>query len=386
VSSVVKKAFVIIIVVLMGSCFTSGQVRVRLYASENPSYATFSVLSGIYEINTYQGVAFTADSKSPVLLSKYNGKVIVKSGILPSVICDSLIISGKTGNDAFYLRSGGDSGHGKSYSGDLQCLPGLGTLLLVNIPDVETYIAGVVKSEGGSAKSIEYYKSQAILARTYMYKNINKHITDRFNLCDDIHCQAYDGFTTDSLIVEAALDTKGLVIMTPVNTLVISAFHSNCGGETSPAEFAWLTGQQYLQAVYDPYCRSSRNASWTLKMNRSEWTGYLSKSGFKDDPANPGILNFSQETRVNEYKAGSFSLPLRQIRSDLNLRSTFFSVIADGDSVMLNGRGYGHGVGLCQEGAMEMASKGFTFSQIIDFYYKGVIISDIKSAEDEIGK
>jgi stage II sporulation protein D len=378
--SVVKKAILIIIVVLMGSCFTSGQVRIRLYASENPSFATFSVLSGNYEINTYQGIVFTADRKYPVLLSKYNGRLILKSGTMPSIICDSLIISGKTGNDAFTLRAGGDSGHGKSYSGDLQCLPGLGTLLLVNIPDVETYIAGVVKSEGGSAKSIEYYKSQAILARTYMYKNINKHISDRFNLCDDIHCQAYDGFTDDSLIVQAAKDTKGLVILAPDSTLVISAFHSNCGGETSPAEYAWLTGQQYLQAVEDPYCRSSRNASWTLKMSRTAWTGYLSKSGFKDDPSNPGILNFSQETRVNEYKAGSFSLPLRQIRSDLNLRSSFFSVTADGDSVLLDGRGYGHGVGLCQEGAMAMASKGYDYKQIIDFYYSGVRIADIKNA------
>ncbi|HUV00019.1 MAG TPA: hypothetical protein VMW32_03545, partial [Bacteroidales bacterium] len=61
-------------------------------------------------------------------------------------------------------------------------------------------------------------------------------------------------------------------------------------------------------------------------------------------------------------------------------RSTFFSVSADGDSVLLKGRGYGHGVGLCQEGAMAMAAKGFNFSQIIDFYYSGVTVTDIKNA------
>jgi stage II sporulation protein D len=73
-------------------------------------------------------------------------------------------------------------------------------------------------------------------------------------------------------------------------------------------------------------------------------------------------------------------MPLRTIRSDLNLRSTFFSVYANSDSVILKGRGYGHGVGLCQEGAMVMASKGFKFKDIINFYYSGVIISDIKNA------
>ncbi len=59
--------------------------------------------------------------------------------------------------------------------------------------------------------------------------------------------------------------------------------------------------------------------------------------------------------------------------------SVVFTVI-EGDSVILKGRGYGHGVGLCQEGTMVMAEKGFTFRQIIDFYYRGVIISDIKYA------
>ncbi len=83
---------------------------------------------------------------------------------------------------------------------------------------------------------------------------------------------------------------------------------------------------------------------------------------------------------MTDYKAGSFSLPLKTIRSDLNLRSTFFSVYVSGDSVILKGRGYGHGVGLCQEGAMEMAAKGFSYRKIIRFYYSGVFISDIKNA------
>lgn len=73
-------------------------------------------------------------------------------------------------------------------------------------------------------------------------------------------------------------------------------------------------------------------------------------------------------------------MPLRTIRSELDLRSTFFSVVAKGDTIILEGRGYGHGVGLCQEGAMEMAVKGFNYQQIIDFYYFGVLITDIKNA------
>jgi stage II sporulation protein D len=97
-------------------------------------------------------------------------------------------------------------------------------------------------------------------------------------------------------------------------------------------------------------------------------------------PEKISLLNFSQLTRLNEYRVDTFSIPLRQLRTDLNLRSTWFSVMVKEDSVILNGRGYGHGVGLCQEGAMTMAEKGFDYKQIVSYYYKGVIISDIKNA------
>jgi stage II sporulation protein D len=110
-------------------------------------------------------------------------------------------------------------------------------------------------------------------------------------------------------------------------------------------------------------------------MSLTEWTGYLRKSGYNGNVDDASLLNFSQITRLNFYKAGSFSIPFRQIRSDLNLRSTFFSIAVEGDSVILTGRGYGHGVGLCQEGAMVMAAKGFSYRQIIGFYYKNVRIS-----------
>ena len=98
------------------------------------------------------------------------------------------------------------------------------------------------------------------------------------------------------------------------------------------------------------------------------------------EPDKVTMLNFSQITRLSDYRVGTFSIPLMEIRTDLGLRSTFFSVKVEGDSVILNGRGYGHGVGLCQEGAMAMASKGFDFKKIIEFYYKGVVILDIKYA------
>ncbi|NMC98338.1 MAG: hypothetical protein GYA62_01260, partial [Bacteroidales bacterium] len=73
------------------------------------------------------------------------------------------------------------------------------------------------------------------------------------------------------------------------------------------------------------------------------------------------------------------NISLRKIRENFNLKSTYFSVKADGDSLIFSGKGFGHGVGLCQDGAIQMAKKGFSYSDIIRFYYKGVRIVSYKS-------
>ena len=74
-------------------------------------------------------------------------------------ICDSLILTGKTGNDSFSLRINGNLPVRQYYSGDLQCFPDLGTLVLINISDIEKYISGVVKAEGGSGKNLRVFQN-----------------------------------------------------------------------------------------------------------------------------------------------------------------------------------------------------------------------------------
>jgi stage II sporulation protein D len=362
------------ILVLFLKAPASAQVRVRIFADQTPESAVFSVAGGEYEINSFTGNRRTVKKGALIVITKFSEKLAVKVMNEKGFICDSILFSGKTGNDNYSLRTYGNPSLRQYYSGDLQCFPDLGTLVFINICDIESYIAGVVKSEGGSGKYPEYFKTQAVIARTYMYKYFDKHIADRYNLCDNTHCQAFNGLTADSAIIRAALETKDEVILGPDTALIISAFHSNCGGETSPSENVWLTPQPYLKKVKDPYCLTSRNAKWRKSMSLGEWLGYLKKSGYTGNATDVSLLNFSQISRSNDYKAGSFSLPLRQIRTDLNLRSTFFSLSVNGDSVIFKGRGYGHGVGLCQEGAMTMAAKGFSYRQIIEFYFTGVSV------------
>ncbi len=375
-----KKLIILKFFLLFIPVFLNGQIRVRLFTSKAPESVVFAVTEGRYVISDYNNESVVVSAGEHAVLSKFNDMVAVKARNSGGLLCDSVLIKGVSGNDGFSLRIFGNNPITQFYNGDLECIPDLGTLLLINISDIEKYIAGVVKAEGGSGKNIEYFKSQAVLARTYMYRHMNRHILDRYNLCDDTHCQVFFGVTDDTMIIRSANETKGLVILDKNNFPVISAFHSNCGGETSTPENVWLFNPPYLKKVTDPYCTSSRSATWQKSIEYNEWVSYLNNMGYTGGSTNPSVFNFAQATRASDYRVGSFTIPFRLIRTDLNLRSAFFSVSVNGDSVLLKGKGYGHGVGLCQEGAMVMAAKGYNFRQIIDFYYSGVTIADIQKA------
>jgi stage II sporulation protein D len=359
--------------------FSKAQVKVRLFSDQSPESVVFSVTDGKYELNLFNGEILDLIKGEPVVITRYKGTLAVKTMDSKGFICDSVIFEGKTGDDSFSIRINGKSPVRQYYSGDLQCFPDLETLMLINNCDIEKYISGVVKAEGGSGKNKEYFKTQAVIARTYMYKYFDKHLPDRYNVCDNTHCQAFNGLSSDTIINRAALETDGLVILDNDSSLIISAFHSNCGGETSSSENVWLAGQPYLKSVVDPYCISSRNSVWEKRISLNDWLLYIKKFGYSGKTDDPSAFRFRQTSRLTDYRTGLFTIPLRTMRAEMNLRSTFFSVESDGGFIILKGKGYGHGVGLCQEGAMVMAANGFSYEKIIDFYYFGILICDIKN-------
>ena len=100
-----------------------------------------------------------------------------------------------------------------------------------------------------------------------------------------------------------------------------------------------------------------------------------------DSTARANALSFQQEFRKGFFVHPQYGIPLRDIRRDLRLKSTYFSVFVEGDRVVLRGKGFGHGVGLSQEGAMKMAKLGYKYNQIIKFYFTGVKIVDYDSMQ-----
>lgn len=254
-------------------------------------------------------------------------------------------------------------------------------LKIINNVRIDQYIAGVSEAEAGSHSTVEFYKVQSILARTYALAHMYKHSQEGFNLCDQVHCQAFYGKTHDPEILQAIQGTKGLVVVDENLQLITAAFHSNSGGETANSEDVWGARTTYLRSVNDSFSLKMPNAKWERRMPTEDWLTYLKlKHNYpvEDSVAKSVAVNFKQYSRKVNLEYGSFKVPLKSVRTDLQLKSTFFCIEPIGDSVLFKGRGFGHGIGMCQEGAMKMTKLGYDYKSVLKFYYQRIHIINLK--------
>jgi stage II sporulation protein D len=270
----------------------------------------------------------------------------------------------------------------RAYTGDLKIIPNPNSIKIINRVDLEQYVAGVVECEGGTKANLEYYKTQAIICRTYALKNYYRHIDENFNLCSDVHCQAYLHKAEKSEAIKRAVKlTKGLVIVDTTLNLITATFHSNSGGQTMSSEMVWLSQKSYLKSVTDTFSISQRNYNWEKEIPLWKWRTMIEKNGFPISRISTQDLAFLQGTRKMYYKIGNDSMLLKDIRAEMQLRSTFFSVIPKETTVLLKGKGYGHGVGLSQEGAMVMSKNNYNYREIVNYYYQNVFIVSLRALE-----
>ncbi len=356
------------------------QVRIGVFYGNNCESALIRIsnsncqllLNGQNTISLEQGeILFICRAGEKVAVSRYKHKGYLADSINLISVSDSGYIN---------LLNPSIPGDRGDYRGDFTFSSSLGKLKIINTLGMDDYISGVVQAEGGYKGHPEYFKTQAVIARTYAYLHMGKHADEGYDLCDDVHCQAYHGRSTVAAIDKAVKSTEGQVLTDIDSALVLTPFHSNCGGETVSSENVWLTSLPNLVSVFDPYCAFSRNALWEKDISRDEWLRYLQdKSGKVIN--SPADLSFTQNSRMHSYRLGEILIPLSVIRADWSLRSTFFSISDEGDNLHFSGRGYGHGVGLCQEGAMVMATRDFNYKQILNFYYHQVYLMNIKDVK-----
>ncbi len=270
----------------------------------------------------------------------------------------------------------------KEYDDNLTVTTLNNKLLIINKLDLEKYIAAVLEAEGGNHAPFEYYKAQAVLVRTFTIKNLYKHAEEGFDLCDGVHCQAYKGRNSQNPeILKATLSSAGKVLLDQEGILIMSPFHSNCGGMTAPAGVVWQQDLEYLKSVNDPFCTASSQALWSVSVDKKEWLKFI--TSYTKNNIDYQRYNFTFDTpmRSRSILINGIELNLRAVREYFNLKSAYFSIKDDGQTVVFNGRGYGHGVGMCQQGAMEMARVGYSWLDILHFYFHNVTIADYREME-----
>lgn len=360
-------------------------LNIGVLANKKVTSFIFSPQVGSYNIYTENGKLAEISIEDIVQLSYSNNSIILKTLDKDLGSFKKVKFIGTSWRNSFKIKTNQPEGKITFYDDNLLVSINnyYNQLTLINNVDIDNYVGGVVESEVGRSPSAEYFKLQAIICRTYALKNIDRHQPEGFSLCDQVHCQAYNGQPKSIIIKEAAFATKNIVIVDSDINLITATFYSNCGGQTANSEDVWRQSVYYLRSVTDTFCRKENNAIWTKKIPKTDWINYLTDKHNhpKEELYQECGLDYFQCRREQHFENQNIKIPFVDLRKDWNLKSALFDVVATDNEIILQGKGYGHGVGLCQEGAMRMAKLGYSYAEILHFYYKDVHMIDLQALD-----
>ena len=347
-------------------------------------------------------------SKAQLIVNMKNGQFYINNKSFVSVHSILIAAAGENNDHSIEVN-------GKPYRGNIELhrsknMPGF---TVVNHIPMELYLYGILSQEISSDWPIEALKAQAVAARTYALYNRGKHSEDGFDICSTSDCQVYRGIEAETVRTNKAVDeTKGIVLIYQGKP-ISAVFHSSSGGFTENSENVWGTALPYLRGVEDmdqdsPYYRWERRFSVAeFIRNFSSYTPAIGKpdvvvlSALTPPAKTNGDRGVSGRVKTLRLigDKGSIQLTGNQIRSILNLPSTMFDVKMDseirlkndfkgtthrltdedGNTVVVTGYGWGHGVGLSQWGAKAMAERNAKgdnayYKKILRHYYTGVDI------------
>ena len=248
---------------------------------------------------------------------------------------------------------------GVRYLGNIEIWKGEKGLYLINEVPLEDYVRSVVLSEVADGWEMEALKAQAVIVRTYAVKYMQKGTNRLYHLTSSTLHQLYRGDNSDSGVSYAVMQTRGEILT--YNGEPIEAFyHSTCGGKTEFAEEVFGRAYPYLKSVSSD-CSISSYWIWQRRLSSRKIEKKLGLSGLKDIR----ITSYTKSGRVKELtfitENGTRVIPSKDLRRFLGwktLPSTWFSLRKKGNTFIFDGKGYGHGVGLCQWGAQQMAKNG----------------------------
>jgi len=279
--------------------------------------------------------------------------------------------------------------NGKAYRGDVEVFVNpLGTAVVVNELPIEEYLKGVVPLELGPVTFpyIEALSTQAIAARTFAVVHLGTWASRGFDLYGDTRSQVYGGLTAEQPLSDQAINkTEGLV-STYQRVPIVSLYSSTCGGVTEAFDLIFRGGAiDYLEGGVTCFDQDSRYYSWVQNIEVDEIQESLNRYAAVGRLVKLLPIAYGKSERTVEMEfvgsTGTKVLKGNDIRFALGLRSnliTDMDTIEGSDGyirqVRVEGRGWGHGVGLCQMGAVDLARKGRTFDEILRHYYPGTAI------------
>ena len=261
---------------------------------------------------------------------------------------------------------------------------------------LEDYIRQVVASEASVEDEPEALKALAIAARTYALKNLGRHQDEGFDFCSTTHCQRFATVEARAAVASAVQETAGLILQDSHDQMADAYYSASCGGMTANLKTIWgVEAPDYLRGVRDTYCNSGSHYRWTDVIASKKLVDALRSDSRTDVGESVREISVTKHDQTGRAEVVSivgdrtrtingweFKLILGRALGWQFLKSSRFDVSRSGSEFVFRGGGFGHGLGLCQEGSHVMAQRGQSFQQILTHYYPGTTVT----AETERGR
>jgi len=257
-------------------------------------------------------------------------------------------------------------------------------ITVINDINVEDYIKGILYHEVSHLWPMEALKAQAVASRTYALYSLNP--SKPFDVTNDIYSQVYGGRSSERYRTDLAVEYTRGQVLTYNNQIIPAYFHATCGGMTEDAQELWhLPDIPPLRGVPCGFCVNSPHMHWKKNFQLRDIQDALNLHGYKVGIIKDiSIVDRDRSERIEHLKITQKNgeeliikgKDFRDLMGPNVLMSNNYEITMQGYYVNIIGKGWGHGVGMCQWGALGMAQQQFNYQQILSYYYPQSVLTD----------
>ncbi len=274
----------------------------------------------------------------------------------------------------------------RQFRGDLIFIRDGLLLSVVNHIEIDDYVAGVLIYETSHYWPIEALKAMVVVVRTYAIYQAGENAGKDYDLTSDIYSQVYGGSAGERYRLNESVEQTKDIMLTFQGKILPAFHHATCAGHTEDASMLWNIDLAPLKGVFCDFCKESPHYNWHQVSEEKEIREKLKGAGYDINKINDiVILGKDASGRIKDLRIMSdkndITISCKDFRNMIGpnlIKSTNFSVSLVNGDVVFVGLGWGHGVGLCQWGAYFMAKQGYSYEQILKYYFPDSELSGIK--------